>query len=48
MYEVVKARLENKKLKGIQMPEKIPQNIAPKPRPEKDIVVARHKSRFGK
>ena len=33
---------------SIDLPPHIPRNIAPKPRPEKSVVVNRHKSRFKK
>lgn len=48
LYNVVKVKLEGRKVTGITVPDKIPKNIAPMPRPEKNGIIARHKSRFGK
>ena len=48
MHQVIKAKLEKKKLEEAKVPKKIPSNIAPTPRPQKDVIIARHKSRFNK
>ena len=47
LYDVVTSKLE-KRHDSLVLPQKIPRNIAPKPRPEKSVVICRHKSRFRK
>ena len=47
MYDVVTSKLE-KRHHSLVLPQNIPRNIAPKPRPEKSVVISRHKSQFRK
>ena len=47
MYDVVTSKLE-KRHDSLVLPQNIPRNIAPKTRPEKSVVISRHKSRFRK
>ena len=47
MYDAVTSKLE-KHHDSLLLPQNIPRNIAPKPRPEKSVLISRHKSRFRK
>ena len=47
MYDVIQEKIEEHK-QSIDLPPHILKNTAPKPIPEKSIVINRHKSRFKK
>lgn len=46
LHDLVKLKLHGEKVERIHRPINLPKNIAPYPRPDKSLIIARHKSRF--